>query len=155
MTARRKTSRPPAPPTVAIVSTQSALRVPRKRLVELVGFVADAEGAALSHVDITIVDGEEMASLNRRLLGHRGRTDVISYDLSDETTPGIVTQLIVCGDVAVRQGPPHGYRPQHELMLYIIHGLLHMMGYDDTAVRAGAAMHARQEELLAAFLNRR
>ena len=155
MSARRKTLRPPAAPTVAIVSTQSALRVPRKRLVELIEFVAAREGAPVAHVDITVVAGDEMALLNRRHLGHRGRTDVISFDLSDETTPGIVAQLVVCGDVAVRQGPLHGYRPGHELMLYVIHGLLHMMGYDDTSVRAGAAMHARQEELLTAFLKRR
>jgi probable rRNA maturation factor len=155
MKARRKTSNPPITPTVAIVSTQSALRVPRKRLVELVAFVAGGEGACVAHVDITVVDGKEMAALNQRLLGHRGQTDVISYDLSDETMSGLAIQLIVCGDVAAGQGPLHGYRPQHELMLYVIHGLLHMMGYDDTSTGAAAAMRARQEELLTAFLKRR
>jgi len=154
MAARRKTTRP-ADPTVAIVSTQSSLRVPRKRLVALVAFVAANEVADASHVDITVVDGEEMARLNRRHVGHRGVTDVITFDLSDETAPGVVAQLIVCGDVAAKQGPVHGNPPQHELMLYVIHGLLHVLGYDDTTAAAAAAMRARQEELLAAFLKRR
>ena len=153
---RAKPTKRPAsrPPTVTIVSTQSAMRVPRKRLAELVSFVAAAEGGGLTHVDITVVDGPEMALLNRRHLGHRGQTDVISFDLSDRTARGIVAQLIVCGDVAVRQGPVHGYCLSHELMLYVIHGLLHVMGYDDTSVRAGARMYAREEELLAGFLDK-
>jgi len=40
-------------------------------------------------------------------------------------------------------------------MLYVIHGLLHLMGYDDGEHRSAARMHAREEELLAAFLSRR
>jgi probable rRNA maturation factor len=61
-------------------------------------------------------------------------------------------QLVVCGDVAVEQARLRGLKPQHELMLYVIHGLLHMMGYEDTSIRGGAKMHAREDELLKEFL---
>ena len=129
--------------------------MPRKRLAELAAFVAEQEGVRLAEVDIAVVDDDEMAALNRRHLRHAGTTDVLSFDLSGEHTPGLCVQLVVSGPVARRSGPQHGFAPTHELMLYVIHGLLHQMGYDDVDVRAGAHMHAREEELLGKFLDRR
>jgi len=153
-----------------ISSTQNTLRVPRKAVERLVAFVARAEGVRWAQVDIAVVGSDEMAGHNRRFLGHRGTTDVISFDLTDErphdeTDPpvtrrgdhgggrgGFSAQLIVCADVAKSQGPHHGLSPTRELLLYVIHGLLHVIGYDDRDVRAGAKMHARQDELLREFL---
>ncbi len=126
--------------------------MPRKKLTALVAFVAEREGAAIAEADIAVVAADEMAGLNRRYLQHAGATDVLSFDLSQGPTPGLCAQLIVCGDVAVAQGPLHGQRPQHELMLYVIHGLLHLMGYEDKTVRGAVRQRARQEELLAEFL---
>lgn len=143
-----------AKPVVIISSTQNALRVPRKKLAELVQFLSRAEGVRVAAVDIAVVNSAEMTGVNRRFLDHRGDTDVISFDLTDQGGQGLSIQLVICGDVAVRQAPHHGLKPQHELMLYVIHGLLHMMGYEDTTIRGGARMHAREEELLKQFLRR-
>ena len=142
-------------PRVVISSSQKAIRVPRKLLAELVEFVARSEGVRVGAVDIAVVDSSEISGVNRRFLGHAGPTDVIGFDLSDRASHGLSAQLVVCGDVAVRQGPLHGLKPQHELMLYVIHGLLHMMGYEDTSIRGAARMHAREEELLKEFLKKR
>ena len=141
-------------PTVAITSTQAAVRVPRKRIAAAVARLARREGARLTHVDVAVVTGREMAALNRRYLGHLGATDVLSFDMSDELSNGLVAQVVVCGDLAARQGPRHGHNGQRELLLYVIHGLLHLMGYDDGAPRAAKRMHAREEALLADFCAR-
>lgn len=138
-------------PKVAISSSQKALRVPRRRIDRLVAFVAAAEGMRLAEVDLAIVPNGQIASLNRRYLRHAGPTDVLSFDLS-EGGGGLVAQLVVCGDVAVRQARLRHIPPQRELMLYVVHGLLHLMGYEDQTVRGAARMHAREEELLRAFL---
>ena len=142
-------------PIVQISSSQTAMRVPRKRIAELIPFVAKQEGVRLAEVDLAVVDSGEMASLNRRYLSHAGDTDVLSFDLSDAGKLGISAQLIVCGDVAVRQAAAHGQGRQRELMLYVVHGLLHLMGYEDKSVRGSARMHAREDEILSAFSNRR
>ena len=138
-------------PKVTISSSQTALRVPRKRLTELVAFVARSEGAAIAEVDLAVVNRDEIASLNRRYLRRAGPTDVLSFDLSDADDEGICAQVIVCGDLAAAQAPEHGLTPRRELMVYVIHGLLHLMGYEDDSVRGAARMHARQDELLEAF----
>ena len=128
------------------------MRVPRKRIAKLVDFVAAQEGQRVALADIAVVSSAEIAGHNRRFLRHGGATDVISFDLSDNLATGITCQIIVCADLAVRVGPAHGHSPTQELLLYIIHGLLHVMGYDDTDIRAGAKMHGRQDELLASFV---
>ncbi len=142
-------------PNVVISSTQKAMRVPRKKIPELVDFVSRCEGATVADVDIAVVDKKEMAAMNRKYLQHIGPTDVLSFDLSDNLTLGIVAQLVVCGDVAVTEAKARGHSPARELMLYVVHGLLHMMGYEDSSVRGAAKMHAREEELLEDFLHKR
>jgi probable rRNA maturation factor len=137
--------------TVNISSSQTALRIPRKRITALVEFVSSAESIQLDEVDIAIVTSRRIAALNRRYLQHAGATDVLSFDLS-VPGGGTMVQVIVCADVAVREARSRRIGPQRELMLYIVHGLLHVMGYDDTNPQAAEKMYARQEELLEAFL---
>ena len=142
-------------PRIAISSSQHSLRVPRKQLAELIAFVAAQEGASLGEVDLAVVDSRRIAELNRHYLRHAGTTDVLSFDLSEASRPGLCVQLVVCGDEAVRQGRLRGLKPQRELMLYVVHGLLHLMGYEDRSIRGAAAMHAREDEILDAFARRR
>lgn len=142
-------------PKVTVSSSQTAVRVPRRALADLVAFVAAQEGSRVAEVDLAVVAAGEMAALNRRHLRHDWATDVLSFDLSDSRRIGIIAQIIICGDVAVAEAKARGLKPRHELMLYTIHGLLHLMGYDDQSARGAARMRARQEELLAAFLGGR
>ena len=128
-----------------------SLRVPKARLCRLVEFVARREGQRLASVDLAVVGAGEIAGLNRQWLSHAGQTDVLSFDLSDDASQGLALQLVVCGDVAAREGELRGHGPQRELMLYVVHGLLHAMGYEDLTIRGGARMHAREDELLADF----
>ena len=137
--------------TVNISSSQTALRPPRKKITAMVEFVSSVESIQLDEVDIAIVTSRRIAALNRRYRQHAGATDVLSFDLS-VPGGGIIAQVIVCGDVAVRQARARRVGPQRELMLYIVHGLLHVMGHDDTTPQAAEKMSARQEELLEAFL---
>ena len=138
-----------------ISSSQRAVRVPRKRIVELAAFVARAEGVRLADLDVAVVGADEMAALHRRFLRRRGATDVLSFDLSEPGAAARSVQVVVCGDVAAAEAAARRLRPQHELMRYVAHGLLHVMGYDDRTAAEAATMHARQEELLARFLARR
>ena len=141
---------------VVVSSWQRAMRVPRKRIVEVVHHVAAAEGAALKHVDIAVVSGGRIAALNRRYLGRRGATDVLSFNLSDEAHHGgLAAQIVVCGDLAARRGRSLATGCQRELLLYVVHGLLHLLGYDDRTPRQATRMHSREEKLLNDFLGRK
>jgi probable rRNA maturation factor len=149
MPSRRKS------PRVVLTSSVLGLRIPRRRIVELVSFVARAEAVALGDVDIAVVTSREIASVHRAYLSRAGATDVICFDLSDQrngqTANDIHAQILVCGQVARREAAARGRSIQRELLLYVLHGLLHLAGYDDTDADQAKRMHARQEELLEAF----
>ena len=139
-------------PTVHICSSQKTLRVPRRKITRLVAFVARSEGAALLDVDIAVVGADEMARLNERYHGYVGPTDVLSFDLSGPRDAGLSAEIVVCSDVAVAEAAKRDGRPQNELLLYVVHGLLHLLGYDDPAGTAEAEwMHVREAQLLDAF----
>ncbi len=126
--------------------------MPAATLRRLVRFVASAEGRRVDALDLAVVGPDEIADLNRRYRARQGPTDVLSFDLSEPGADAVSAQLVVCADAAAVQGPFHGNTPEDELLLYVIHGLLHLMGYDDTTPRTAARIRARQQELLKEFL---
>jgi len=136
---------------ITVANTQRRLRVPVRRVRELVSFVADAEGRSIGEVEIAVVGRQRMATLNEAHLGHAGPTDVLSFDLTGDRGDGVSAVIVVCADVAVRQGRRRGHAAWRELLLYITHGLLHVMGYDDATAGQAERMHAREDELLDTF----
>lgn len=136
---------------MTICSSQKAIRVPRKRISQLVAFLAQRERANFAEVDIAVVTSREIAALNRRYLNHAGATDVLSFDLSEPGAEAITAQLVVCGQRAVSQARRYGHGPQRELLLYVVHGLLHLLGYDDTTHSAASHMGREQDKLLDDF----
>ena len=136
---------------IRISGTSRVRRLTRAGLARLVRFVAAAEGRAIGEVDLAIVGAEEMSDLNLRYCRRRATTDVLSFDLSDHPGGSIAAQIIVCSDVAADQARRRGHGARRELMLYVVHGLLHLTGYDDASPAAAEAMHAREDQLLTDF----
>jgi len=91
-----------------------------------------------------------MAGLHHRFLHRRGATDVLSFEL-DRNRRGRVTagEIVICYTVARQRARRFGHPVSHELLLYALHGLLHLSGFDDRTDSAFAAMHAREDEILA------
>jgi probable rRNA maturation factor len=109
------------------------------------------EGAGLS---VTVVSDRAIAKLHRDYLGVPGPTDVISFPLEDDLPggPPLLGEVVVSADTAAREARARRLPFRRELLLYIAHGALHLLGYDDHAPRDRRRMHARQEALLDAFL---
>jgi probable rRNA maturation factor len=120
---------------------------PLKRLVRA---VCRRFGVAQAVVSISIVDDAEITVLNRRFLHHRGTTDCLSFDLSDEAGPrgARVFDLVVNGELAVRAAARRGHAAAAELALYITHGLLHGLGFDDATAPQAREMHRTEDEIL-------
>jgi probable rRNA maturation factor len=110
---------------------------------------------------VLLVDDAEMARANGRILQHAGTTDVITLDFSDAPPArplrdGITLSglLYVCVPEARRNARAYGVHWTEELCRYIIHGVLHLTGHDDTTASKRRAMHAEQERLVAALRGR-
>jgi probable rRNA maturation factor len=146
----KRTNLKKSTPLVTIVRRTASVRVPRKDIAALVTFILRAEGIGVSEVEIAIVGDGEMKVLNRRYHHVEGTTDVLSFDLSEPAGP-LCAEIVVCADEAVRQAQRRRCRPQQELLLYVTHGLLHLLGYDDSTAGKARRMTKRQDELLAEF----
>ena len=109
-----------------------------------------------AELSVTLVDDARIAELHERYLGIPGPTDVLSFPLEDDFEgPTILGEVVVSVDTAAREAQERGLTLERELLLYVIHGTLHLLGYDDRNPDDRARMEARQEELLEAFLSLR
>lgn len=121
-----------------------------KQLADRGGAVCDALGLIDWDLSVVLVDDAHMASLHERFAGVSGTTDVLTFDLRDagERLNRVEGEVYVCIDVARRQAASRGHTLGDELLLYLLHGVLHLMGYDDHDDEAYAAMHQREDEVL-------
>lgn len=106
-----------------------------------------------------VVNDAEMARLHEEFSGIPGTTDVLTFDMSvDENDAGggvapLDVDVAVCLDEAQRQASArgHGETPQLELLLYVLHGVLHCLGHDDHEEPAFCAMHDAEDAILTAI----
>jgi probable rRNA maturation factor len=90
-------------------------------------------------LSLVFVTDAEIALLNKRFLDHTGPTDVITFEHGE---------IVVSTERTVAQARRFGATPASELALYLIHGLLHLAGYDDTKPASRRIMHRRQSQIL-------
>ncbi len=101
-----------------------------------------------TQVNIKIVGDAEIKKINQKFLNEDKITDVISFDLTDDAQQGRIFDIVVNAELAQRQAQNRNHRPQAELMLYIVHGLLHNFGFDDTTASEAAVMHKQEDDIL-------
>jgi len=137
---------------VAIQITQQFDDIPVEaaRLKRLVRAICTRFEVSQATVSIAIVADAEMRRLNRKFLNRRTNTDCLSFDLSDGTGPEgpRVFDLIVNGELACREAARRGHPPEAELALYVTHGLLHNLGFDDATDGQAGRMHRMEDEIL-------
>lgn len=145
------------PLTIEIANQQQSHVVDPQRLKRAVRGVLEEGAIRQGEISIAIVDDEQMHALNRQYLQHDYPTDVLSFVLDyDPESGGLEGEIIVCADYAAREAERYGWRAEDELLLYVIHGSLHLVGHDDQTPAGQAAMRAAETQHLTRFgLNHR
>lgn len=130
-------------------------------LSRLLQFALREETAPPSAVTLLVTDDDGIQMLHRDFLNDDTPTDVLSFAAqSDELFPmpiepgygDYLGDIAVSWDTAAMQGPEAGMSVLHEVAFLALHGLLHLLGADDTTDEDRAAMHRRQQALLTSFL---
>jgi probable rRNA maturation factor len=135
---------------IEVSDTQAHMNVDRADVLRLVRYGLLAENRADASISIALVDNDTIHRLNVKHLRHDWPTDVITFPLSGALDPALTGELVVSTEMAVTTSREMGSEPRRELALYLVHGLLHLCGYDDSNETAAAAMNCRQSELLEA-----
>lgn len=105
-------------------------------------------GSREATATIMIVGDAQMRKVHYEFLRKRSTTDVISFDLTDEFEKTPVFELVVNAEMAARQAEKRGHPVEAELALYITHGLLHNLGFDDGDAEQARRMHETEDALL-------
>ena len=136
---------------VHISNRQGRIEVDRPRLVKIVRLAAPGEWED-SEVSVAVVDGEQMAALNRKHTGRTGETDVLAFHLDDLVLPNdkLLGEIVVSAGMALAEAKARRVSPEDELALYVLHGVLHLAGLDDHSAAARREMYAREKEVCAA-----
>jgi len=134
---------------VEISNTQGHLQVDLAALDQLVRIVLAAEARARAAISIALVDNATIHAINRTHLGHDWPTDVITFPLAGPDEPDLSGELVVSAEMACIAAREIDVEPNEELALYVVHGLLHLCGFDDHDDAERERMRRREEELLA------
>ena len=152
---------PPAEIDVQI-APDYASEVAAERLQSVALAVLRAEGrigAGPSDLTLVLTDDDGIQALNRDFLGKDAPTDVLAFAALEDSGPfvtapeagGYLGDVIISYPRAVAQAQEHGHSPEQELNLLIVHGVLHLLGYDHAGDEAKTTMWARQGAILDAL----
>jgi probable rRNA maturation factor len=133
---------------VSIASPQELVAIDRARMRQTVLAVLEGEKIPEAEISLAFVDDPTIQQLNKRYLQHDEPTDVLSFPLSEPNASRLAGELVIGADVANVQAESRGHPVQAELTLYVIHGLLHLCGYEDKTSAGAAAMHQRERQYL-------
>ena len=138
--------------TGAVLTVQEGLRVPGGRATFEADLTRLAQALARSArrpvwLGVALVDDAVIRVTNAEHLDHDWATDVISFPMAE--APRIEGELMISADTARREASERGHSPYHELMLYAVHGGLHLLGYDDHNASDRRRMRAAERRVLA------
>ncbi len=135
------------PPTLDLTLDHTAHPVDLAALEACLHRALDGEAVAYQSISVVLTDHATVLDLNRTYLDHDYLTDVLAFNLNEPDAP-IEGEVYVDLDTAHERHREFGTTFDAEVQRYALHGLLHLLGYDDATPALKAAMHAREDRYL-------
>ena len=133
---------------VDIKDMQKEIRIGRAFLRGVVRETLKREARG-GEVSIVLTDNEYIRELNRKYRSVDRATDVLAFPMDEE----ILGDIVISVEKAKQQAPIYGESIENEVARLVIHGVLHLLGYDDSNREKSKTMHAREEEILKEILS--
>ena len=106
----------------------------------------------LRELSVALVGDSQMSRLHQQFMNVAGPTDVLTFPLdTDARGRAISGEVIVCIPFAVREAGKRAIAPAKEVLLYALHGMLHLCGFDDRTAKAFRTMHRKEDQILTAL----
>ncbi len=133
---------------IELANEQEQLRVDAERLRRAAAAILHDAGVEDGSLSIAVVDDATIHVLNRKYLDHDQPTDVLSFVLEQEGSR-LEGEVIVSAETAVRTAGHLDWTADDELLLYVVHGTLHLVGHDDLQDEPRRRMRAAERQYLA------
>ena len=130
------------------INNESTFETDTKPIIDLVEFTCKKHEIAEADISIAIVDDQAMSKVHEEFMNDASTTDVMSFNLSDSDKTRQTFEMIVNADMACRIAKSRNTPPLSELLLYILHGLLHNIGFNDLCEGDFNEMHKAENEIL-------
>lgn len=114
-----------------------------KKIIELAKVILLKEGIKKAMISVALLDDKDIHAANKKFLDHDEPTDVITFPL-DQAKNKLTGEILIGVGVARRHAKNARHLLEHELTLYLIHGLLHLCGFDDLNPVARKKMRKRE-----------
>lgn len=125
---------------IDVSDTQAYVAVDPSRVRDCVISVLGSAGRSKARISIALIDDASIHALNREYLNHDWPTDVVTFPLSSAAESTLNGEVVVSAETAIRAAAAHATTPEQELLRYVIHGVLHLCGYDDLSESDAAEM---------------
>lgn len=135
---------------IEVVSEQDRVALCAERVRQAVECALRQGGYEQGEVGVRLVNDTAIAALHARWMNDDTPTDVLSFPLHAEAGR-VEGDIIASAETACRVAGALGWPPEHELLLYVVHGALHLAGYDDLTPQACASMRAAEQAVFAAL----
>lgn len=146
------------------INNESGSEVDGPALVRLAIFTLDQLRIhPQAELSILLVDEDTMSAYHEKYLGEDGPTDVLSFPMDelkppadgDEPPEGLLGDIVLCPAVTSRQAAEHGRSAAEETEYLLVHGMLHLLGFDHAGPEEKAEMFGLKDKILAAWASAR
>lgn len=121
-----------------------------KRMKKAIRTIAEDYGWEDGDISVALMSDVEIQEINSKHLSHDYATDVISFDLSN-SEDFLEGEIIASVETADREAAEHSWQGDDELLLYVIHGMLHIIGLGDKSAKETKAMRDAEQHYLGLF----
>ena len=144
---------------IDIRNTQNKIKIDKKKLTACARFVLSSMGEKKAELSILFVDDEYIKKLNWKYRKVKNKTDVLAFPMRESS--GVSKDSPLLGDVVIsvetakREAKKRKTLLQKELDIYLVHGILHLLGYNDVKFRDKKKMRGMEDKILCAYLKGR
>lgn len=134
------------------VSYQDNYRLSKSNINRVIKYLISELNLTVSSVEINFVSGNVIQNINKKYLKHNYITDIITFSYSSEGEP-VDAEIFICSQAAKENSVKYKVTLDEEITRLIVHGFLHIVGFDDQTDYKRRKMRAKENELLSKYLS--
>ena len=132
---------------ISITNLQKRIPIKTARIIRVVRKILKAERVPAAQLSFVFVSNPKIRALNKKFLKRNSATDVLAFDFNKSKSDELNGEIIISTDQAIHNARLYKTSSQKELMLYVIHGILHLLGFDDHTSAEIKRLRRKEEEL--------
>ncbi len=132
---------------ITLINLQKKLPLPRSRIKKLIRKIINAEGLqGAGQISICFSDDALIKKINLKFLKTNSPTDVLAFNFDNSKGKAILADIMISTESAIKHAAIFKTKPEYELLLYVAHGVLHILGYNDQTKVQSQLMRQKEKK---------